>query len=704
MIVSRREIAKEFKDLIKQKDTRTMDQICSSKERGLLPQQVFIQQYTRKYPNWNKLLLYHEIGSGKTCTSILVAEDLIAQDKKIKVILPARLKTNYLDELVTPCAMNRYISKDDALLYNEPKTPVSMKEKIRNKFIKKIEEKYDIMSFDRLKLDIKGKKLDEWIKNFTKNSLIIVDEVHNMVSKLNNEIYEQVLEKNKIDKKDDIEDLNTMVLRLLVHHADPSCKFLFMTATPVFDNVQQYKNLVAVMAEPKDIPAVMGTFEVSQLTEFLRGKVSYYPGISANAYPEKEYVYHNLEMSETIYNERQKIGKEGNKKESFKSQERQALLFSPRSYDYRKNIKNVLENLNEHSPKMRELLNQLSLPGKHVVFTNFVERGINIVTLLLDQLGWANFEDVLKNNSWDKYKNKVYCIWDGSSDNKMKQNIKNIMNGADNKFGEKIKVVIGSPSIKEGVSFFQVQHLHILDPIWNYSTKIQIEGRASRYCSHYTIDEVKDNPLLRKVKIHIYKIIAGVPTADMEIYDQIIPQKYEFVKNAENAIKKVAIDYYLFVKLYSEEEVVKYKDDVVEEKYGGKSPIGAEQQLLGKKKEKGEIKEKEEKEQKPCKENQVRNPITKRCVSRDGKIGKMILAGEMPPPPKKKGELKPCKEGQVRNPVSKRCVSADGKLGKKIISEMNKKSKSPKKSSKKKSKSPKKPQSYKKKSSKKKVQ
>ena len=696
MIVSRSEIAKEFKDLIMQKDTRTMDQICSSKERGLLPQQVFIQQYTRKYPNWNKLLLYHEIGSGKTCTSILVAEDLIAKNKKIKVILPARLETNYLDELITPCAMNRYISKEDALLYNDPKTPVSMKQKIRNSFIEKIKKKYDIMSFERLKLDMKGKKLDEWVRNFTKDSLIIVDEAHNMVSSFNNSIYEQVLDKNKIDKKDLIKDLNTMVLRLLVHHADSSCKFLFMTATPVFDNLEQYKNLVAVMAEPKDVPAVMNTYEVSQLTEFLRGKVSYYPGISANAYPEKEYVYHNLEITKTIYDEVQKIGRD-EKKEAFKSQERQALLFSPKNYDYKTNIQNVLENLNEFSPKIRELIEQINLPGKHVVFSNFIERGINIVSLLLDKLGWGNFEDVLKNNSWGKYKNKVYCVWDGESDNKMKQNIKNIMNGVDNKFGEKVKVVLGSPSIKEGVSFFQVQHLHILDPIWNYSTKIQIEGRASRYCSHYSIDEVKDNPLLRKVKIHIYKIVGKYQTADMKIYDIIIPEKYNFVKKAEDAIKKVAIDYYLFVKLYSDEEFSFEEKENEKEENEGKSPIVVEEQLLGKKKhnKKEEIKEKEEKEKKPCKEGQVRNPISQRCVSIDGKLGKLILAGEMPPPPKKKGELKPCKEGQVRNPISKRCVSIDGKKGKKVLADM---AKSPKKS-----KSPKKPQSYQKKKLKKKV-
>jgi len=703
--VNRREIAQEFKHLIMKKDTRTMDQICSSQIRGLLPQQRFIQEYTRKYPNWNKLLLYHEIGSGKTCTSILVAEDLINQNKKVKVILPARLKTNYIDELVSPCAMNKYISKEDALLYNDPKTRVEIKESIRRKFVDKIEQKYDIMSFDKLKLDITNKKLDTWIKEFTKNSLIIVDEVHNMVADSSEAELNKVIVENNIKRDIMIEDKNTLVLRLLVHYADPSCKFLFMTATPVFDNISQFKNLVLLLAENEEKDKVIQTNEVSQLTEFLRGKVSFFPGVSANAYPKKEYVYHNIPISTMMKNEKDELYagiKTGDIKESFLTKERQLLVFSPPNYDYKSNIKSVLQNLNQHSPKMYEMLNELNKEGKHIIYSTYVERGVNIIASLLNEMGWAKLEDVIKNNSWDKYKFKIYCLWDGVTDNKMKQIIKNIMNGSDNKFGEKVRVVIGSPSMKEGVSFFQVQHLHLLDPVWNYSTKVQIEGRASRYCSHYSIDEVKDNPLLRQVSIHVYKIIdskSKQPTADMKIYDILIPQKYEFVKMAENALKKVAIDYYLFVNLYSD----KYVEADEKEEKKERSPLNVDMYELGKKRGK---KDKEKvREVKPCKQNEVYNPISHRCVKRDGKVGKEVLrkmreeaerknperksreqksperksrerksperkSRERKSPERKSREEKKCPEGKVYNTVSRRCVSREGRVGKEVLRKM----------------------------------
>ena len=53
----------------------------------------------------------------------------------------------------------------------------------------------------------------------------------------------------------------------------------------------------------------------------------------------------------------------------------------------------------------------------------------------------------------------------------------------------KIKVLIGSPSIKEGISFKHIQHIHLIDPVWNIAGKKQIEGRAIRFCSHFDIDE-----------------------------------------------------------------------------------------------------------------------------------------------------------------------------------------------------------------------
>ena len=47
------------------------------------------------------MLLFHGIGTGKTYTSITIAETIksINPNMKILVILPARLKTNFMDEL-----------------------------------------------------------------------------------------------------------------------------------------------------------------------------------------------------------------------------------------------------------------------------------------------------------------------------------------------------------------------------------------------------------------------------------------------------------------------------------------------------------------------------------------------------------------------------------------------------------------------------
>jgi len=71
---------------------------------------------------------------------------------------------------------------------------------------------------------------------------------------------------------------------------------------------------------------------------------------------------------------------------------------------------------------------------------------------------------------------------------------------------------------------------------------------------------------------------------------------------------------------------------------------------------------------KQCKDNQVLNPKSNRCVSRTGKIGKSLL--------------KSCSDDKVYNPITKRCVSRTGKVGKKLLSgKMSSKKMSPKKMS-----------------------
>lgn len=81
---------------------------------------------------------------------------------------------------------------------------------------------------------------------------------------------------------------------------------------------------------------------------------------------------------------------------------------------------------------------------------------------------------------------------------------------------------------------------------------------------------------------------------------------------------------------------------------------------------------------KKCPKGKIINPDTGRCVKKDGKLGKQILAAKKPAKPGKKPAKpkseKDCPEGKIRNPATGRCVKKDGAVGKSIL-----KKKSPKK-------------------------
>jgi hypothetical protein len=64
------------------------------------PYQKFVRDYMRKESPYRGILVYHGLGSGKTCTSIATAEALFASaKKKIIVMTPKALKKNFLGEV-----------------------------------------------------------------------------------------------------------------------------------------------------------------------------------------------------------------------------------------------------------------------------------------------------------------------------------------------------------------------------------------------------------------------------------------------------------------------------------------------------------------------------------------------------------------------------------------------------------------------------
>jgi hypothetical protein len=69
-----------------------------SKTRELFSYQKIVREYLLTETPYRGLLLYHGLGSGKTCSSIAVAESLLST-RKICILLPASLQSNYRTEI-----------------------------------------------------------------------------------------------------------------------------------------------------------------------------------------------------------------------------------------------------------------------------------------------------------------------------------------------------------------------------------------------------------------------------------------------------------------------------------------------------------------------------------------------------------------------------------------------------------------------------
>jgi hypothetical protein len=199
------------------------------------------------------------------------------------------------------------------------------------------------------------------------------------------------------------------------------------------------------------------------------------------------------------------------------------------------------DNLKRYSIKFYKILKKVDrCSGPVFFYTNFKEHGgLEDFKRIIEFHGYTNILD--KNETSNK---KNYAIWSGDENSKEKDLIREIFNSKENEDGSKIKIILGSPAIKEGISLLRVRQVHILEPYWNMSRIDQVIGRAVRFCSHK--DLKKDD---RLVNIYIY--IAINDSNDISIDQHILSiafQKKILIEQFETVLKKSAIDYYLFQK------------------------------------------------------------------------------------------------------------------------------------------------------------
>jgi len=214
---------KPYKETL-DKEARTIGS-CERRDdnRSLMTHQYIVRDYLNMYTPYRGLLLFHGLGSGKTCSSISIAEGF-KSTKRIIVMTPKSLRMNFREEL-KKCGDELYGKKYNWSFINSSTSPKTSSElaKILSlpiDFINaakgawlvdtKKEANYDTLSNDEqisltkqinVMIDnkyefinyngLRKKKLTEMTKNgknIFDNTVVIIDEAHNLISRIVNKL------------------------------------------------------------------------------------------------------------------------------------------------------------------------------------------------------------------------------------------------------------------------------------------------------------------------------------------------------------------------------------------------------------------------------------------------------------------------------------------------------------------------------------
>ena len=234
---------------------------------ALLIHQKIVRDYLNIYSPYRGLLLFHGLGSGKTCSSIAIAEGL-KTFKRIVVMTPASLRMNYIEEMKSKCGdlmykKNQYwefiesrgnselthvlsqilMFPDDKFVtlkggawmvnvtkpsnYETELTP-SQRLRVDQQIDEMIHTKYEFINYNGLQTEKLKSMTDGYTHNPFDNSVVVIDEAHNFVSRIVNKL------KNPA----------SMAYRL--YHfllSAQNAKVVLLTGTPIIN----YPNEIAVL-------------------------------------------------------------------------------------------------------------------------------------------------------------------------------------------------------------------------------------------------------------------------------------------------------------------------------------------------------------------------------------------------------------------------------------------------------------------------
>lgn len=544
--------------------------------------------------SYKGMLLYHKLGSGKTCTSIMIADYLLEQKKieKVFILSPGSLRYNWISEYCRVCGKSSDTLRDDYffITYN-----------------------YDVSGF------INSVNFD--------NSLVIIDEVHNFVNAIKNQtkictkIYELLLQSN--------------------------CRILALSGTPVFHYVYEFAILGNMLKPEAGFPSIiedgilnpekfMEIFRESpegelipmddiKFNKMLEGIISYFPGrenedvpiivyhkpirVRMSSFQEEKYwiareqeiklsrppsksllrkdpaAYRRLKRiyimakkyvmsrgasnfwypfdniskfskkfirnAEDAKKEAERIEKEREVlRETQEDDQKNIDYFSQYGLKYIPDLPvenggwiepSIFTNkkLLEYSPKFTALFINIlyHLSHKQVIYTFFKEKsGAFLLKTLLNKCG---------------IKTEVFS---GDLDDRGRKRLLDRYNSEKNMYGNHIRILIITEAGSEGITLMDVRDVHILESSPRESRIEQAIGRVARYRSHHRLPKedrrvdvwrywsvASYDPITIKVVIEKENKVEWIDKTitDKRTVDEILFEEGVVAKNKINSFLKI---------------------------------------------------------------------------------------------------------------------------------------------------------------------
>ena len=569
---------------------------------SLTTYQMFVRNFMSNYTPYNGMLLFHGLGTGKTCSSITICEeyrnylktsgkqqriyilsmtDAIVKNFKYQLFNESHLQQINNRWVCTSCVGDKFLQELD------PYQVLPMKKENIVKLIQSLIDDYYVFMGCRAFANEVGHALQrksesgkiKYITEHYEGALFVIDEAHNI----------------KDDASESI-SFATCITQIVTY---TTIKLLLMTATPVFHSCRDFIFLSQLLNRNDKRPYIQDASDIFDIhdnftqggkdvfIQHLHGYISYVKGENPYSFPYRIYPDVHYEQPENRDYTLEHVKIYPVKLSEYQSQKyMQEQSTTPTSgmelsiintynqlafvaYPNNTSIKEAMtineqgklpdisylpnsehffdpKHIFKYSGKLHEIQTILQKSaGIILIYVRQITEGIYPIAVALEAIGYKYKDKSKRTNLCKDYNHSdngfSYVILNPSFANASIniQDTISLINQVENKDGNQIKVVIITDATTEGIDFKNIRQIHILNPWWNLSQIEQIIGRAVRFRSHKDL-EFK----YRNVEIFMHTAMLhdnSLPTIDYKMYSNC-EQKAKKIGEVTRVLKEIALD------------------------------------------------------------------------------------------------------------------------------------------------------------------